>query len=305
MVLCICPNPSIDCYADLNNFQFGSVNRITSLKEFPGGKGTHVALALAEMDVDVTLFGFWAGANGDWISKECKAKDITIDGIDVEGSNRKCYTFRSENTDLNATEILEPGPNISNANWNFFLRRLEVIIQNFDIVSLSGSWPDGAPKNAAYQVAGICNEYGKKLFLDSSGDQLKNALKSKIYGLHVNEHEAKEVFGTDNVEYVLNQLDGTLDLLALTQGKKGLNLASKCGSVHALKKLEEVISPVGSGDCLTAGIIYALLNNENIEEMARHGAAFGAANCVNEDLGMLQKKNVEEFLPQTILKRIA
>lgn len=94
-------------------------------------------------------------------------------------------------------------------------------------------------------------------------------------------------------------------MLALTQGKKGLYLASPMGKTHALKPLDHVISTVGSGDCLTAGLIYAVLKSREPQEIARYGAAFGAANCVTEDLGMLQKQYVEEFLPQTILKPIS
>ncbi len=206
---------------------------------------------------------------------------------------------------MNETELLEPGPSINKGNWDAFRVKLKDLIQKSEMVSLSGSWPIGAPLDAAYQVAEVCKEFDKKLFLDCSGPQLKNALNSKIYGLHVNEMEWNHVFGTDDVEIVLEKLDGTLDILALTQGEKGLILASKWGCVHAIKHLDDVIGTVGSGDCLTAGIIYAILKSADIEEIARYGAAFGAANCVNEDLGMLRKENVEEFLSQTNLKRIA
>lgn len=305
MVLCICPNPSIDCYAELEQLELGRANRIQSLKEYPGGKGTHVALALAEMKVDVTLFGFWAGSSGHWISDECKKRNIAIKGPEIAGNNRKCYTFKSKNKDLNATELMEPGPDIKRADWMFFMEQLEKSIEVSDMVSLSGSWPKGTPENAAYQVAEICRKKGKRLVLDCSGIQLRNALESKCYALHLNEHESEEIFGSSSIDVAFEQLKDAVELVALTQGKKGLYLASSAGKIHALKPLARLISTVGSGDCLTAGLIYAILKNKGAQEIARYGAAFGAANCITEDLGMLRKEHVVEFLPQTILKPMA
>lgn len=305
MVLCICPNPSIDCYAELENLEFGVANRIESLKEYPGGKGTHVAMALAEMDINVTLFGFWAGASGHWISDECKKRNVAIQGPEIVGNNRKCFTFQSKNKELNATELLEPGPVIKTADWNLFMKQLEEHIERSNMVSLSGSWPKGAPENAAYQVAEICRKKSKRLILDCSGIQLRNALESKFYGLHLNEYESEEIFGSSSMDVAFEQLKDSVELVALTRGKKGLYLASQAGKIHALKPLERVVSTVGSGDCLTAGLIYAILKSKEPTEIARYGAAFGAANCITEDLGMLQKEHVVEFLPQTILKPIA
>jgi len=305
MVLCICPNPSIDCYAELEHLVLGSANRIQSLQEYPGGKGTHVALALAEMKVDVTLFGFWAGSSGHWISEACKKRNVAIKGPKITGSNRKCYTFRSKDRDLNATELMEPGPSIKQADWMLFIEQLEKNIELSDMVSLSGSWPKGTPENAAYQVAEICRKKGKRLFLDCSGIQLRNALESKFHTLHLNEHESEEIFGSSSIDVAFEKLRGIVDYVALTQGKKGLYLAYPKGKIHALKSLDRTISTVGSGDCLTAGLIYAVLKNKEPEEIARYGAAFGAANCITEDLGMLRKEHIVEFLPQTILKPIA
>ena len=301
MVLCICPNPSIDCYAEMENLEFGVANRIESLKEYPGGKGTHVAMALAEMGIDVTLFGFWAGASGHWISDECKKRNVAIQGPEIVGNNRKCYTFKSKNKELNATELMEPGPYIKGTEWMLYMEQLERSIELSDIVSLSGSWPKGASENAAYQVAEICRKKGKRLILDCSGIQLRNALESKFYALHLNEHESEEIFGSSSMDVAFEQLKDTVELVALTKGKEGLYLASKAGKIHALKPLDRVISTVGSGDCLTAGLIFAVLKNKGPEEIARYGAAFGAANCITEDLGMLRKEHVADFLPQTIL----
>ncbi|MDC6363609.1 MULTISPECIES: 1-phosphofructokinase family hexose kinase [Flavobacteriaceae] len=302
MILCICPNPSIDSYAYFKEFEIGSVNRMEKIKAYPGGKATHVALALAEMGKKVTLFGFWGGTTGQWIKMECEKRGIQIEGVELSENNRQCYTFRSDDSSIANTEILEPGPTISPKDWESFTLKLQELVGLSEMVNLSGSWPKGVPENASQAVAQTCKELNKKLLLDGTGGQLKNALKMGFYGLHVNEHEAKDLFGTEEAEKVQEGLKGSVQLLALTKGKKGLYLADGKEVVHALKPLEKVISTVGSGDCLTAGILYALSENMSLEQVARYGAAFGAANCVNDDLGMLKHKDVMDFLPSTETK---
>lgn len=302
MILCICPNPSIDSYAYFNAFEIGSVNRMEKIKPYPGGKATHVALALAEMGKQVTLFGFWGGTTGQWIKKECEKRGIQVEGVELSENNRQCYTFRSDDASVANTEILEPGPTISPEDWESFTIKLQEFVERSEMVNLSGSWPKGVPENASQVVAQSCKGLNKRLMLDGTGIQLKNALQSGFYGLHINEHEAKDLFGTEDAEKVQGALKDNVQLLALTKGKKGLYLADGTEVVHALKPLEKVISTVGSGDCLTAGILYALSENRSLEEVARYGAAFGAANCVNDDLGMLKHKDVMDFLPSTETK---
>ena len=122
MILNLCLNPSIDSYAHISAFKTGEVNRISKLKEYPGGKGVHVALALAELKADSRLLGFWGGAAGDWIKKQCEALKVASNGVSVSGNNRKCYTFISENSALHHTELLEPGPELNADDFEKFLK---------------------------------------------------------------------------------------------------------------------------------------------------------------------------------------
>ncbi|MDH5599631.1 MAG: PfkB family carbohydrate kinase, partial [Cyclobacteriaceae bacterium] len=66
--------------------------------------------------------------------------------------------------------------------------------------------------------------------------------------------------------------------------------------VHTLSTIKKVLSTIGSGDCLLAGIIYGFIKNFSFEKIAKTGAACGAANCMREDLGMLHKTDVFDLL---------
>ena len=304
MILCVCPNPSVDSYAWLMEFKKGMANRMSKLDNFPGGKGIHVACALSELEVPVHLLGIWAGKSGEFIRQECEKRGVHSNGIEIEGENRKCYTFRSENSEFNSTELLEPGPSLSDEKWTEFLKIFEAEAAKAELICISGSFPKNAPEDAYFQLLEACNQLGKKAIIDCSGIQLKNALKTSFFGIHINEHEIKDLEPQHSSEENLEKIAKKCDLVALTLGKKGLKLYENGNLTEANVQIDNVISTVGSGDCLTAGILAALHKKYNTEDMAKMAVACGAANCLNEDLGMLRKDDVSSLFLKAQSKKL-
>lgn len=306
MILCVCPNPSIDSYAWIDQLIPGSINRIAKQTEFPGGKGVHVALALQEIGVSSSILGFWGGASGTWIRQECQQRGIRSYGPEVKGSNRKCYTFRSDlaQSDWNMTELLGPGPEVDLETYQQFIGEYEVLLQEADLICLSGSWPKGAPSSAYEDLIIRAKRSNKPVILDASGSQLEKALAAKPFGLHLNLMEAEELCQTSDLHSIFQFLSSHVELIALTIGKGGLYLMFKNQLVHANTIVDNVISTVGSGDCLTAGMAYGLYNKMPLEGIAKWSVACGAANCVREDLGMLNREDVTDFIENIHLEHI-
>ncbi|PRX40006.1 1-phosphofructokinase family hexose kinase [Salegentibacter salegens] len=304
MILSLCPNPSIDSYAWLNKLIPGESNRITNIKEYPGGKATHIALALAELGSESMLYAFWGGSSGEWIKKQCLKKGVYTNGVNLLDNNRKCYTFLSDNKSFNNTEILEPGPSLTKKNWEDFKLGYIRLIEHTTILCMAGSWPKGVSSNTYAKLIQIGKSFGKRTILDCTGKQLHNALEVGFFGLHLNEHEAKSLCGSTSMEDLLQTLSGRVELVALTRGSKGLELFYKGKLIVANVKIEGMVSPVGSGDCLTAGIAYAVDKSFSPSKIAAYGVACGAANCLNEDLGMLKFEDVNRLLPQVEVKEI-
>ena len=296
MILSFCPNPSIDCFAWLENFTPSEVNRIENLEKYPGGKGVHIALAISELGGISYLMGNWAGSTGEWIKEWCRNKNITISGVALEGDNRRCYTFRSSRGGVNNTELLEPGPEMSRQNWLDLVDSFEKESSDANIICLSGSWPKKAPKDAYAQLIKIAKRRDKKIILDCQGGQLREALKTSFFGLHLNEHEAYEAFGSKNLSFIVKKIGGAVELVALSRGERGLAMAYKGKIYNANVKIDKIESTVGSGDALTAGIAWAVEQKLDPEEIASYAVACGAANCINAELGMIRKEDVKKLL---------
>lgn len=304
MILSLCPNPSIDTLARLEFLTPGQVNRLEDLREYPGGKGVHVALALAELGEESRLFGNWAGAAGRWIQRECESRGVAVTGISLAGNNRKCYALRSSQAGHDNTELLEPGPAMGPGDWEDFKINFKKEAEEASLICMSGSWPRQAPPDAYKQAIEVANSVNARVMLDCSGDQLKAALKTSFFGLHLNEQEALELCGSSRPETVLEALNGRVQLLALTRGKDGLSLCYQGKTVHANVQIENIKSTVGSGDCLTAGIAHAVARNLSLRQIAAYGVACGAANCLTEELGMLHRPLVEQLLPRVTFNPI-
>lgn len=300
-ILVVCPNPSVDIYAWLDDFQVAGSNRITKELHYPGGKGVHVAMAIAELGLEVRLLGFWGGPTGSWVKTECEKryKNLKCIGLGVDTWTRSCYTFKSASK-IDETELLGMGPELTDEHLESFYKSFEDYLPDAICVTMSGSWPKGAPSNGYANLIARANAQSKAVILDCSGEQLENGLKLNPYAVHLNKSEVTSYTGIDDVELASKKLS-EITIAAITDGSRGLYLSSNPNTIHASCTINQVYSAVGSGDCLTAGLAVGFARGLPQEHVAKLGVACGAANCLREDLGMLNKEDVESLESQVII----
>jgi len=302
MILCVCPNPSVDVFQWLDNLQTGQVNRVREEEFYPGGKGVHVALAASELGEDIVLLGFWGGPTGKWIQIQCKKQGIRCEGPEVEGLTRTCTTFKSTRQSFDDTELLGAGPILDEPQISQFYDTFEALIPKASCITLSGSWPRNSDVHGYARLIQRARKHQKPVYLDCNGEQLENALPKQPTGLHLNISEARQTYGDHSIEKIVHLMRHQADLSALTAGEEGLYLASGNEYIHASYKVEKVHSAVGSGDCLVAGLAVARIRGYNFGETARLAVACGAANCLRKELGMLHKEDVDRIMPEVSIQ---
>jgi 1-phosphofructokinase family hexose kinase len=305
MILSVCPNPAIDTYWFLGEIKPGEAHRLQAERRYPGGKGTHVAMAVAEMGTRSELIGFWAGPSGKWLRESCQQLGICCHGPEVPGDTRTCLTLRTAGNEWHDTEFLGIGPALQAADYLLFIKMFKELLPHASVVVMSGSWPPGAPENPYGPLIDLAQEQGIPVWLDCTGEALRAALPHRPFGLHLNKKEAAAGVPASHLgppeDYYLQYVHR----LALTAGKDGLLLFSANGeAVHAVCKLEKIVSAVGSGDCLTAGLALGQHQGLGIMESAQLATACGSANCLREELGMFYKKDVVQLLAKTAVAPI-
>jgi tagatose 6-phosphate kinase len=293
MILCVCPNPSIDTLVTVDDLAPGKVHRATKEERFPGGKGIHVALAARELGCDVTLIAFWAGPTGTWIRQECEQRGIRCEGPTVPGWSRSCITFRSSGS-YNETELLGVGPTVDPADVDQLQASVAKLAARATVITLSGSWPNGAPVDA---YARLIKATSSPAMLDCTGAGLKSALAAHPYTLHLNRDEANEVTGGADPAIAAQRLAKSCKLSVITAGASGAYFYDGHTLLHASCKIDALHSAVGSGDCLVAGLAVARERGLSLIDTAKLATACGAANCLRPELGMLHRADVERLVP--------
>jgi tagatose 6-phosphate kinase len=303
MITAVCPNPSVDKIYRLEKVTTG-VNRCLDTKSHPGGKGVHVGIALHELGAQTSLLGFWGGPTGKWIRDECEAKGISCLGPEIDTWSRSCITILTSDK-FNNSEILETGPAVNDQQLKSFYNAAEIAAASSRAVCVSGSWPDGNFDDAYHKLKVICSQHNADLWVDASGKHLEHALDAAPFGIHLNKQEAADLLGPDyTILEMVQKLHQTVQVVALTDGANGLFLAINNRYYHALCRIDRVISTVGAGDCLTAGILHTYYLNHKPEEIAKMGAVCGAANCLNPDLGMLRTADIELLWDRAVVQEI-
>ncbi|MFT7490414.1 MAG: tagatose 6-phosphate kinase [Candidatus Promineifilaceae bacterium] len=304
MIASVCPNPSVDTLIWVSSFEPGQVHRVQREQRFPGGKGVHVAMAVAALESPSTLYGIWGGATGQWIRESCSAMGVSCKGVETEDWNRTCLTFKSE-TALDDTELLGCGPVVGADVVATFTSEILDCTTSGDAITLSGSWPTGVPDDAYAQLIMRINERGARAFLDCTGNQLTHALAQKPYCVHLNLSEAQAALGTRDPLLSVRALSGHCTLAIVTNGADGAWFGFEGRVVRAQLNVDVSCSAVGSGDCLMAGVTVSSDRGDTFETLVRRGAACGAANCLRPELGMLNKADVDHLFAKCEVEELS
>ena len=135
MIYTVTLNPAIDKTVVIENLNPGSVNRVTSVREDPGGKGINVSKCLKNLGLTSTAVMILAGNAGDRLEQMLQALEIPVLQLRAEGQNRINLKIidpvKKENTDIN-----EPGPEVSEELLEQLKLAIGHCVQPEDIVIL-------------------------------------------------------------------------------------------------------------------------------------------------------------------------
>lgn len=191
MIYTITFNPALDYIIKIQNFKTGEINRSEKEHILAGGKGINVSIVLKELDIETTALGFIAGFVGDEIEGKVKEYGINTEFIKIENDISRINVKIVEPS--KETAINSKGPFIDKNYIELLYEKIEMI-ENGDILVLSGSVPKGIESNI-YQ--NICKKLEKKdieIVVDTTGDLLLKTLEYKPFLIKPNRDELGEIF---------------------------------------------------------------------------------------------------------------
>ncbi len=309
MIYTVTLNPALDKTVEIPDFTIDAVNRVTSARSDPGGKGINVSKVIQKLGSRSIAMGILSGSTGQMILHAVQELGIETDFLMGEGETRMnlkvvdpvCHTF---------TDINEPGTFFSERETSSLLKKLQEKIKEGDIVILSGRVPQGAPEDTYRKWTTACAERGAKVFLDADGIQMAEGIKASPYLIKPNDRELSELMGRELTdrgaqETAARELIDQYGIrkVAVSLGKEGVLYVTEDMTIYAKGLDVPVKSTVGAGDSVVAALAVAEENGSSPEEAARLSMATGAANVMTDGSQPPEHDLVRELMPKVVLHK--
>lgn len=292
MIYTLTLNPAIDYYMSMENFQLGSLNSLEEGYTLPGGKGINVSKVLKNFSVESKALGFVGGFTGDYIKKHLNEYEIESDFIELQENTRINIKLKTKDSE---TEIAGKSPTISKENVEELLKKFEEIKKD-DVVILSGSVPNSISKSIYADIIKLLPK-DCKVILDTRGLHFVEGLKEGVFLTKPNNHELEEFFNRklNNIEEIIQagkdlQALGSKNVL-ISLGKDGSILITEKEVYIGNAPQGKLISSVGAGDSMVAGVVYGIAKGMTLEDSYKYGIASGSSTAFSEGLTTFEGMN--------------
>ena len=309
MIYTVTLNPALDKTVTIPRFALDSVNRISELREDPGGKGINVSKVIAKLGGSSRAIALLGGSVGEKIGRALEEMGIDVWAFEASGETRTNTKVVDPVLDTH-TDINEPGPEATLALLDGMLESLADAIQEGDIVVLSGSLPKGAPVATYETWCRTCSGAGAKVFLDADGDALSHGLKALPYLAKPNDAELSRICGRElkDVTEIASEaraiVERGVSRVVVSMGGAGALFAESGRTLLARSPKVSVGSTVGAGDSVVAALAFAEERDMPLEETARLAMATGAANVMQSGTQAAERELVDSLLDRVSLEEL-
>ena len=282
MIYTVTFSPTLDYVVEIDEFQTGAINRTSSEKVYPGGKGVNVSIALKNFGYDNTALGFIAGFTGAEIKRLLHGIGVRNNFINVEkGMSRINMKIISKDE----TAINGQGPEITNEDIGILYARLRCLVDG-DFLVLAGHIPDTLPSDMYKQVLQFLEGRNLNVVVDAEKELLTGTLQYRPWLIKPNRDELGEVFGVkinsleEAVPFAKKLQEAGARNVLVSMGGLGAVLVAEDGTIYSSDAIKgNVVSTVGAGDSMVAGFIAGYLDSDGDMETAfKEGMCAGAAS---------------------------
>lgn len=310
MITTITLNVSVDkSYYIKGSVQPGTVARVQKCINTAGGKGLNVSRIIDFCGEEVLATGFSGGFNGAYVEDMLTKDGIKNKFTKTQAETRSCINILAE--DETSTEYLEPGAEVSKEEVLRFLKDFEEILEDSDLVTISGSIPAGVPKDIYAILIKKIKDHGKQVILDTSGDYLKEGIKAGPTMIKPNDEELEAVLGIqienrDQTIEAAKKMRETYGIkyVVVSLGGDGALVVCDEGIFHGKPPKLKAINTVGCGDSMVGAFAVALKQKMNIKEALTYAIAVSAANAINPETGHIRMEDVKRIYPDVVIKEL-
>lgn len=298
-------NPAVDVSTRVERVAANRKLRCESPRFEPGGGGINVSVAMAELGSKSTAVTLCGGPPGEIIRQLLAERGIDHRPIEIAGWTRWNLAARDQSSD-EQYRFLMPGPQVSEEEVAICLDLLESLDPRPDIIVVSGSFPPGVPAATMHDLAAVARTHDARLVVDSSGKALEIAAGEGVFLLKPNMRELQELTDEDTSteagqEKAIKRLvsQGGCEVAILSLGAAGVLMATGSHIERLRSPTVPIVSRVGAGDSMVAGILTGLDRGDDIRDAVRLGIAAGSAAVMTPGTELCRREDVERLYKET------
>jgi len=272
----------------------------------PGGGGVNVCRAVKKLGGESLLLYPSGGLTGKRLQEILHEECLVHRPIPIEGMIRESLVVLEESSGLQYRFGM-PGPKIQKKEWEQFLDELAAIEPPPDYLVASGSLPPGVPADFYARVARIGKAKGAKVFIDVSGEALEEALDEGVYLIKPNIREFRKLAGEDirdesQIKSEAQRMvkSGRCEVLVISLGAAGALVVSESFVEHILPPTVPIVSKVGAGDSMVAGIVLSLARGRPLRESILFGVAAGTAAVMTPGTELCRREDAERLFEDMV-----
>ena len=303
-VVTITLNPGIDKSSSVDHVVAERKLYCSAPRFEPGGGGINVTRAIRKLGGESLALYPCGGANGETLKFLLDQEGLSHRSVPVKEWTRENLIVLEESTGLQYRFGM-PGPELAEEEWQRCLEQISTLTPAPDFIVASGSLPPGVPQDIYARIARLGNRLGARVVVDSAGDPLRLALAEGVYLVKPNIGEFRDLVGSGGEdEAAVLELarkvvsERQSEIMAISLGAAGVVMVSEAGIERMQPPTVPIISKVGAGDSMVAGIVLSLSRGMSVREAVRFGVAAGSAAVMTPGTELCRREDAERLYQQ-------
>ena len=298
-VVTVTLNPALDLTGHLPTLNLGTVNLIDKGNLHAAGKGINVAKVLTELGAEVTVTGLLGSDNEELFCQLFSELAINDQFVRVKGATRinvKLVEQCGRTSDMNF-----PGIEVSPQETAELENTLFRLAEDHDYFVIAGSLPKGLDPHLCASWIQQLHDMGKKVFFDSSRMALKAGIESSPWLIKPNDDELSELIGrqlqtpTECQKAAEELANKGIANIVVSMGADGVMWLNNGKWLQAQPPKMQVVSTVGAGDTLVAGLCWGHMQEMPKPELMTFATALSALAVTQIGVGVTNKQQVSEL----------
>jgi 6-phosphofructokinase 2 len=294
-------NPALDKSITVNKLVPEKKLKADNVKTEPGGGGVNVSRALFKLGLETKAIYLAGGYTGNEFTSLLEKEGVKAVPLIIKGDTRENFIVLDTDSGKQYRFGME-GPGVETTEWKQVLERIKAE-NDLQYIVASGSLAPGIPTGFFKELAELARQKQARLIVDTSGPALAEAVRQGVFMIKPNLGElaalegSKEELRTGDAITAANKLiqDYGCGMIAVSMGAEGALLVTPNGHYQCRPPKVKVMSTVGAGDSMLAGLLFALVNGYAEPDILAYGVAAGTAATLHPGTGLCDKEDTERL----------